>query len=446
LTYEQLENNQVRINFAMEPEAFRKAIDEVYKKERGSIHIQGFRKGKAPRKIIEMNYGESYFHIEAINHILTETYEKAIEDFPLDIVSTPEFDVISASEKEGAFLTALVYIKPDIQLEKEYYMNVPHGKLPSLEVTDEEIQESLEKTRSQNSRLLPLERPLQKGDIVNIDFVGYIKGEIFEGGSAKNHELTLGNGAFIPGFEEQLEGAEIGQTVEVNVTFPEDYHEHLAGQSAMFKVVINDAHEIQLPDLDDDFAQDVSEFDTLEEYKNHVKEEILKVKETAAKDIKLDKVLRYLGQNFNADFPEAMIEDEIDALSRNFARDTYMRTGRLMEDHLKNAGMSDEIFRTGFYEQAEANVKIRLILEKIAQLENIEISQEELEEELLRYLSTTSNKDPKDFLAEASKEQVNEIILNLKRRKASIIVMDNAVEVEDDPLNITEVKITDDSI
>ena len=380
--FEIIGNNHAKITFVITPEKFEEGIEEVYKKNRGKINIPGFRKGRAPRKIIELNFGKEVFYEDAVNALVPEAYDAAVAELKLDVVSRPDIDVEEFSP-DGVIVTAEVYTKPEITVSADVYKNAEYTP-EDTEITEDDVAAEILKIQEQNSRMISVERPVADGDIVTIDFEGFIDGEAFDGGKGEDHNLTIGSKSFIDTFEEQLIGAAVGDDLEINVTFPAEYHaENLAGKPAMFKVEIKDIRVKELPELDDEFAQDVSEFDTLDEYKNSVKEKLTETKAAAAKNKKEDELLSYIIEQTPMDIPEAMFDSQVDQMINDFANQIRMQ-GIPFENYLQYMGQNLDGMRSAYRPGAEKQVKGRLALEAIAKAEAFEVTEEEREAELER--------------------------------------------------------------
>ena len=376
---EQLEHNMAQLTIEVPASDFTKAIESVYAKQKNKISIQGFRKGKVPRKIVEKMYGAEVFYEDAANELLPEAYGKAADECELDIVSMPTIDIVTMKEGENFVFTAKVATRPDVELGK--YVGVTVTKI-DCSVTDEEIDEEINKELERNARTVTVERKAKDGDTVIIDFEGYSGGKKFDGGTAQNQTLVLGSHSFIDNFEEQLIGCEAGDDVDVNVTFPENYHEQsLAGEDALFKVKVHEVKEKQIPALDDEFAQDVSEFDTVAEYKESVKKTIEERKLSDAKLKKEDEAVEKVINKSKMDIPDAMIDTQVQKMLDEFAQRLSMQ-GMNIQQYLQFSGTSVDELKTQMRPDAEKTVKGSLVLEKIADTENIEATEEEIEEEL----------------------------------------------------------------
>ena len=423
---ERSEHNLHTLEFSVDAETFNAAISRAYKKQVGKINVPGFRKGKAPRSIIEKMYGKGFFYEDAINDVLPAAYEAALAESGINPVSRPEFDIVSIDDN-GVVMSAKVYVKPEVTVENYEGITVERTVLTA---TDAEVDDEIEMVRNRNSREIEVtDRAAENGDRVNINYAGYCDGVAFDGGTADNQPLTLGAGQFIPGFEEQIVGKNIGDEFDVNVTFPTEYHaEELAGKAAVFKVKLNSINKVELPALDDEFAKDVSEFDTLDEYKADIKAKIQKRHDDKAENEVKDSIANALMDKLVADIPEAMFETETENFVRDY--DTRLRMSGLdLNMYLQYTGMDLDALRKQMRPQAERQVKTRLALEKVAELENIEISEEELTKELERIAE--GNKITVDQV----KEYVGEDAVrdDLKVQKALDIVIAKAVITDKAP-------------
>ena len=376
-TVEKVEKNVVSFEFTLSAEEFEKAIEKAYRKNVGKIAVQGFRKGKAPRQIIERYYGKEIFYEDAINIALPDAYDKAIAENGVQPVDQPEIDIKGEIVKGSDIVfTAKVTVKPEFEMGE--YKGISAEKV-TYRTLKKDVDAEIEKLRERNSRIVPVEdRKVKKNDIVNIDFEGFTDGVAFEGGKGENFDLTIGSGQFIPGFEDQLVGAEIGAEVEVNVTFPEEYHaEDLKGKPAMFKVKVNSIKVKELPELDDEFAKDVSEFDTLEELQKDTKEKLTNAnKERAAHETE-ENVINAVCEATEIDIPEAMIETQIQNMIRDF--DMQMRyQGMELKQYMQYTGMTMEMLKEQFKEEAGKRVKTSLVLEKVCELEGIKATKTDI--------------------------------------------------------------------
>lgn len=376
-----VETNLYEIEFDVDSTTFNAAIEKVYRKEVKKINVPGFRKGKAPRAIIEKMYGKGVFYEDAVNEIIPDAYEAAIKEANLSVVSRPEFDIVTIDEN-GVVLKAKFYVKPEVTLNA--YKGLKATKTVA-EVTEEDINNEVELTRKRNGRVVDVtDRAVEDGDIAVIDYEGFCNGVAFEGGKGENYSLAIGSNSFIPGFEEQIIGHSIDESFDINVTFPTEYHsEELAGKDATFKIVIHGIKKNELPELDDEFAKDVSEFDTLDEYKADIKAKLQAKNEKSAENSVEEQLINALLENFEAEIPAAMIEGEAENLVRDF--DSRLRMQGLdLNTYCKYTGQTLETLREQNMPMAERQVKTRLALEKIVELEAIVASDEEAEEEFTK--------------------------------------------------------------
>lgn len=375
-----LETNVYELTVTASSEEFNDAVNKAYNKKKKSITVPGFRKGKATRKMIEGVYGEGVFYEDALDIIYPVVVGAAIEEFEKEVIAAP-YDVdIKSIGKDGLEMTMKVTVKPEVEIGEYKGLAV---KKKASRVTEKEVNEAIEALRERNSRMVPVEgRAVKDGDIVDLDFEGFVDGTAFEGGKGENYELTIGSGQFIPGFEDQIIGKEADTDFDVNVTFPEDYSSaDLAGKPAVFKCKVNAIKEKELPELDDEFVKDISEFDTLDELKADEKKKIKKQKDNQNENDFENAVIDELIKGLKADIPEVMIEQRIDENVRQFDSNLQMQ-GLDLETYFKYTGGSIEAVRESLKEQSERQVKIRLVLEKIVELESIEVSDEEIEEEM----------------------------------------------------------------
>ena len=375
---ELIEKNKYELQFSVDKATFDAAVDKVYRKQVKSITVPGFRKGKAPKSIIEKMYGAGVFYEDAINDLIPTVYPAALEESKLDVVGQPELDIVSIDEN-GLVLSAKIYVKPEVEIKD--YAGIEVEK-EVVAVTDEDVNKEIETVRERNSREIEVtDRAAEMGDTAVIDFEGFCDGVAFEGGKGTDYALKLGSGSFIPGFEEQVAGKNIDEEFDVNVTFPTEYHAaDLAGKEAVFKVKIHAITKVELPELDDDFAKDVSEFDTFDEYKADLKAKIEKRHERAADNAVEEKLVEALIEKLEADIPEPMFVEE----TENFVRDYDNRLraqGLDLNTYFKYTGLTLDALREQMRPQAERQVKARLALEKIAALENITATEDDINEE-----------------------------------------------------------------
>ena len=377
------ENNRVELEVEVDAAAFGAAVDAAYKKDVKKMSIPGFRKGKAPRALIEKEYGSGVFYETAMNDVYPTALDEAIKASGYEYVEDKiDLDVVSVGP-EGLVFKATITVKPEVTLEG--YKGVKATK-QAVKVTDEDIDAELKRLQERNARMVSVdERAAEMGDTVTFDFEGFVDGEPFDGGKAENHALELGSGQFIPGFEEQLVGAKVDDELDVNVTFPEDYHaKELAGKAAVFKCKIHKLEKKELPAVDDDLIKDGTDFDTVEEFKEDAKKRLTEQRTKAADDAVEEQLVDGLIACMKADIPEAMIENTINDRIQDFAY-RLQAQGLSMEMYLQYTGMDQKAFRDGFREQAEKQVKVRLALETVAKLENIEATEEDIEAEYAKF-------------------------------------------------------------
>ena len=418
---EKKEKNQVVLSITVEADAFEAACEKSYRKNAHSINIQGFRKGKAPRKIIEKLYGPEIFYDDAMNACIPDAYEAAVEEAGLKVVSQPSITDVDVKDGEFVF-TAVVYVKPEVSVKD--YKGIEAEKDEAV-VTTEEVEAELTRMQDRNARQVSVEREAKKGDIVNLDFEGFVDGVAFEGGKGEKFDLELGSGMFIPGFEEQLEGKKAGDECDVDVVFPETYQEKtLAGKPAVFKCRINEVKENQKPAMDDEFAKDVSEFDTLADLKADIEKKQQESKTASADNAFQERVMDKVIENLEADIPEAMVETQLDRVAEDFSYRLAMQ-GMEFESYLKMTGMTKEQFRQVFKPQALRQVKIRLALEKIAELEGLEVTDEDLNAEFAK-LAENNKMDVEKVKELLSAEDLKGDMLC---QKANDFVIANAVAV-----------------
>ena len=373
-----VETNVYEIEFDASKEVFDAAVEKVYRKEVKKINIPGFRKGKAPRSIIEKMYGKGVFYEDAINEIIPDAYEAAVKEAGLSVVSRPEFDVVSIDDN-GVVLKAKFTVKPEVTLTE--YVGLKARK-EAKEVTDEDVNNEIEAVRARNGRMVEVtDRAVEDGDLAIIDYEGFADGVAFDGGKAEKYSLAIGSGSFIPGFEEQIIGHNVGESFDITVKFPEEYHSaDLAGKDAIFKIVLHEIKKNELPALDDEFAKDVSEFDTFDEYKADVKAKLEKKSEKEAENSVEEQIINALIKNLEAEIPEVMFETE----AENFVRDYDSRLrmqGLDLNTYCKYTGQTLDSLREQFKPMAERQVKTRLALEKVVELENLTATDEEADAE-----------------------------------------------------------------
>ena len=426
-TMEKLSSNKVKLDFVVEAARFDEAMEKAYRKNRSRINVPGFRKGKAPRKVIEMQFGEGVFYEDAIDELFPSVYSEAIKEHGIEPVDRPEFDLKTIGSGKDLEFSVEVFVKPDVTLGQ--YKGVAVHK-NHTEVTEDDVKAEIERARERASRYIDIDgRAAKLDDQVTIDYEGECDGEKFEGGSAKDYRLVLGSGNFIPGFEDQLVGAEVGSTVDVNVTFPEDYHaENLKGKKATFKVTVKAIQEKDVPALDDEFAKDVSEFDTLEEYKKDLTEKMTKSAQQRDDYAFENDVIEKVTENATVDIPAAMVEERVDERINEFAMN-MRRQGLDMDTYMKYTGQTMDAMRETLKEGAEKDVKTRLVLEAICDAEKIEPTKEEVDAEIEKYAENMGDNKQKfiDSLTESDRSYFEK---TCKMLKTIEMLKDSAVEPE----------------
>lgn len=421
---EAVDEKSVKLFFDIDPQNFNDAIKFVYNKKKNRINIPGFRKGKAPLQIIENYYGKDFFYNDALNHILPEEFEKALSEHTIDTVGYPEFDLENISDDKVVSMVATLTLRPKAQVSE--YKNLPYVPFDT-NVTEEEVNKKLEAERKKNVRLINVDRPIENEDIVNINFEGFIDNVPFEGGKGENYDLKIGSHSFIDTFEEQLIGKNMDDEVEVNVTFPENYHQtDLANKPALFKVKINKISVEELPKLDDDFAQDVSEFDTLDEYKKDILEKMKEEKLNQAKHDKENQVTQALINNTTVEIPQVMIDNAARNMLRGFEQDLSSQ-GLSFDTYLQYMGQTRDSMLKMYESNAQKQLKIRLALEAIAQSENLEATEDEINAEIDKIVEQTKLEKEK-ILSLLNNEEKENIKKDIIVKKALDIVLENAVE------------------
>jgi len=430
LQVEKLGGNMAKMTIELPAEEVEKALQEAYIKERKSISLPGFRKGKVPRQMIEKMFGPEIFYEEAVNQMIGEAYPKAYDESELEIVSQPQIDVVQMEKGKSFVFTAEVAVKPEVTLGEYKGLSI---SVTEVDVTDEDVEAEISKERERSSRIISVtDRRVQDGDIVDLNYEGFIDEVPFEGGKGENHSLTIGSNSFIAGFEEQLIGTEVGKDIEVKVTFPEQYHaENLAGKDAVFKCTINEIRVKELPELDDEFAADVSEFETLQEYQEDVRKNLLSQREKEAQTQKENQVVELAIENATMDIPEPMLDVETRQMFNDHAQ-RMQQQGLSMEQYYQFTGMTEEKMLEELRPMAENRIKTRLVLEEIAKAEEIEISEERLEEELQKMADDYQMEihKIKEFMGEEEKARLKE---DIAVQEAITLLVECAVEqpVED---------------
>ena len=427
LQVEKLEKNMAKLTIEVSAEDLDKAMEKAYQKQKSRISLPGFRKGKAPRKMIESMYGKGVFMEDAVNSLVPQEYTKALGECDLEIVSQPEINVTQMEPGKALIFTADVAVKPEVTLGDYKGVEVPKSEIT---VTDEEVDAEVKKEQDKNARTVAVEdRAAANGDITTIDFEGFVDGVAFEGGKGTDYALTLGSGTFIPGFEDQLVGANTGDHVEVKVTFPEEYQaKELAGKEAVFQCDVKKIETKEVPELDDEFAKDVSEFDTLAEYKEDVKKKLTEKKEKEARTAKENAAVDKAIENAQMDIPELMTKTECRQMMDDFSR-RMQQQGLSMEQYFQFTGQSMDKMMEDMKPQALKRIQTRLVLEKVAEAENIQPSEEEITEEIQKMADAYKMEANKirEAIGESGLEQMKK---DMAVQKAVTVIADAAVEVE----------------
>ncbi len=425
LQVEKLEKSMAKLTIEVSADDLEKALQSAYMKQKNKISLPGFRKGKVPRQMIEKMYGAEVFYDDAANELIPKAYADAYDECEEDIVSRPEIDVVQIEKGKPFIFTAMVALKPEVTLGE--YKGLEVEKF-SDEVTQEEVDAKIKEEAEKNARKVTVEdRPVQDGDEVILDYEGFVDDVAFEGGKGENYPLVIGSGSFIPGFEEQLIGVSAGTDVEVHVTFPEEYHaEDLKGKDAVFKCKVHEIKAKELPEIDDEFASEVSEFDTLEEYKADVEAKLKEKKTAEGKEEQEDAVVEQAVKNAQYELPEAMISTQVSQMAENFSR-RIQAQGMTMEQYFQFTGMTAEKMLEEMRPQAVKSIETRLVLEAVAKAENIEVSEERLDEEIAK-MAENYHMDAdkmKEFMGEEEKKQMKE---DIAVQEAITFLADNAVE------------------
>ena len=418
-----LEGTKIRLDFKVEKEKFNEALDEAFKKNAGKFKMPGFRNGKVPRNVIEKHYGEGVLFDEAFNIVAEKEYANAIEENKLEVVSRPEVDIAEIGKDKDLVFSIEVYTKPEAKVTK--YKGLEIEKV-NTEVTDEDVAKEIENIRQRNARLVTKEDgTVENGDIANIDFEGFLDGVAFDGGKAEKYDLEIGSGSFIPGFEEQIVGMKPGEEKDITTTFPENYgNADLAGRDTIFKIKLHEIKKKELPELDDEFAKDVSEFDTLEEYKNSIKERLEKSKEVQAKAEKETKAVDALCANTEVDIPEPMVHSQIHQMIHEFEQNLAYQ-GITLEQYKQMLNIDDKALHDQFEESAIKDIKLKLALEQILNAENIEVTMDEINAKIDELAKTYGND------AEPLKKNpnvINYMTERLRQEKAIEVVVSNVIE------------------
>ena len=431
VTVEKLDKGMAKLTITVTADVVAAAEDKVYKRQKSQISIPGFRKGKAPKKIIEKMYGEGVFLSDAINDVINETYPDAVKECGEEIVSNPKIDLSQAEPGKDLVYTAEVALKPEVKLGK--YKGVEIEKLEAPKVSEEDIEKELKRQQDANAKIVDVtDRPVQNGDMIKLDFAGTVDGEAFEGGKAENYDLTIGSGSFIPGFEDQLVGMNIGEEKDVNVTFPEDYgQKDLAGKAAVFACKVNAIKEKKLPELNDEFADEVSEFSTLDEYKKDIEKNLLVRAEEQYKQTKENAAVAAAVADADIEIPDAMLETQAESLVNEFAQNLQMQ-GMNIDMYLQYTGLQKDQLVEQFKPQAKTRIQNSLVLEAVAKAENIEASDEDLEAEYGKMAAQYNM--PVDNIKKVfgeSEQYKDDMKKDIALRKAAELIAANAKETKE---------------
>ena len=430
--FEKLEKSMVALTVEVSADDFEAAVEKAYRKQRGSIRIPGFRPGKAPRKMIENMYGVGVFYEEAVNIVLPDAYAGAVKEQELDVVGYPQVELLEVG-KEGFSFKATVAVYPEVTLGQYKGVEAPRAE---VNVTGEDVDARLKEMAERDSRMVSVEdRPVENGDIVNIDFEGFLNGEPFDGGKSDSFDLEIGSGSFVPGFEEQLVGMNAGEEKDIDITFPEDYHADLAGKAVVFHVKANSIKVRELPALDDEFAKDVSEFDTLDELKNDVREKLVKEREDAARRAFEDIVMSKVAEGIQADIPDAMVEDQAQRFVDNF-RMQIQSQGIPYDQYMKMTGMDEEKLLADAKGPALGQVRMELAINAIVKAENLEASDEDVEAEYAK-MASQYNMDVENVKKYMDDAVVREQVV---RTKAIDLAVASAVAVKPEDIKTEEPK------
>ena len=422
-TVEKISSNKVKLSFDVDAATFDAAMDKAYRKVRNQVNIPGFRKGKAPRKIIENMYGEGVFYDEAFELVFDEVYGPAIDENKVEVVDRPEIELKQIGAGKNLQFTCEVFVKPDVTLGEYKGVSV---KKETTAVTDEQVDEKIEQERAKQATEQSVEdRPVAEGDTVNLDYAGTVDGIAFAGGTAEGQTLKIGSHTFIPGFEEQMVGMSIGEEKDLDVTFPESYHaEELAGKAAVFHVKVNGITETRLPALDDEFAKDISEFDTLEEYRADVRAKLEAQAAERDKNAFTNAVIEKVMENATVEIPEAMIERQIDSMMRDFEY-RLASQGLKLADFMKYTGQDEKAFRANYRDQAEKSVKAHLVLEAVEKAEKIDATEEQIDAQIAQ-LAPQTGKSAEELKATLSEADLGYFKADAIRDNAIAFLCDNA--------------------
>lgn len=423
---EKLEGNKAKLTITIDAETFRKALNEAYKKTAGRYAVQGFRKGHAPRKVIETYYGEGIFYEDAFELCWGEPYDEAVKEHDLFVVDRPDVDILSIGENDGVVYTAEVTLKPEVTLGEYKGIAVPKA---DYTVSDEDVEKALEAERENQARFVDVDRPAENGDRLLLDYSGSVDGEKFDGGTAEDQTLVLGSNTFIPGFEDQLVGVSAGESRDVNVTFPTEYHaEHLAGKAAVFACTVKAVQKKELPEIDDEFIGDISEFETVDAWKADKKAKMLEEKKKSLDNMRENLAIKGACDNATVDIPDCMIERQVDYMVQDI-KYRLNGSGLDWDTYLKYLNTTEADMRKNYRAEAEARVKMQLVIDAVAKAENVQATEEELDEEIKKYAENGSA-DLESFkasLSEGDREYLSDRIVVDKTVK---LITDAAVETE----------------
>lgn len=424
--FEKLEGNKGKLTITVDAETFRKALNEAYKKTAGRYAVQGFRKGHAPRKVIETYYGEGVFYEDAFELCWSEAYDEAVKEHDLFVVDRPDVDILSIGENEGVTYVAEVTLKPEVTLGEYKGIAVPKA---DYTVSDEDVQKALEAERENQARFVDVDRPAENGDRVLLDYSGSVDGEKFDGGTAEDQTLVLGSNTFIPGFEDQLVGAVAGESRDVNVTFPTEYHaEHLAGKAAVFACTVKAVQKKELPEIDDEFIGDISEFETVDAWKADKKEKMLAEKKQSLDNMRENLAIKGACDNATVDIPDCMIERQVDYMMQDI-KYRLAGSGLDFNTYLKYLNTTEADMRKNYRTEAEARVKMQLVIEAISKAENVQATDEEIEEEIKKYAENGST-DVETFKAQLTDADHEYFADRVVVDKTVKLIVDAAVETE----------------
>lgn len=424
--FEKLEGNKGKLTITVDAETFRKALNDAYKKTAGRYPVQGFRKGHAPRKVIETYYGAGVFYEDAFELCWGEPYDEAVKEHDLFVVDRPDVDILSIGENEGVTFVAEVTLKPEVTLGEYKGIAVPKA---DYTVSDEDVQNALEAEREHQARFADVDRPAEKGDRVLLDYSGSVDGEKFDGGTAEDQTLVLGSNTFIPGFEDQLVGVSAGESRDINVTFPTDYHaEHLAGKAAVFACTVKAVQKKELPEIDDDFIGDISEFETVDAWKADKKAKMLEEKKQSLDNMRENIALKGACDNATVDIPDCMIERQVEYMLQDIK---YRLAGSGLDwnTYLKYLNTTEDKMRETYRTEAEARVKMQLVIEAVSKAENVTATDEEIEEEIKKY-AENGNTDVETFKAQLTDADREYFADRIVIDKTVRLISDAAVETE----------------